>query len=86
MYKTKVRKYADDFKKMVVSFGVDKGWKAAADKFGVEPQFVGMWAKKLGRKRRSFVGDAAKMEIIQYGLEKNSWEEAALKFGVSTHC
>jgi hypothetical protein len=33
--KPKVSKYADDFKEMVVSFGEDKGWNAAADKFGV---------------------------------------------------
>ena len=47
-YKPKVRRYADDFKEMVVSFGEVKGsWKDAAEKFGVEPDYVRLWAIKM---------------------------------------
>jgi hypothetical protein len=44
-----------------------------------------MWARMLGRKGKWFVDEQVKDEIIQYGLEKNSWEEAAQKFGISSH-
>ena len=82
---SKVSRYPHSFKENVVKFGELQGWKAAASKFGVGVSTVGFCAKKLGKclTQVKRVDAGTREEVVNYGLQHNSWTKAAVQFGLS---